>query len=238
MKPTVIMVSGWAHPARALKPLAERFLGRYEVILLSSMELTDYGESLSAVIRERSAPPVLLGWSMGGLMALDAAARAPESVSGLVLVASTARFCADPAYPHGVPEREVRALSIGVRKNAVQALPPFLQDAARPARLSPQSLQAKLVHAIEFGVDRLCADLDYLRASDHRALASHVRAPTLLVHGSEDRIVPYDAGRWLHAHIPDSEWVAVKNAGHDLPLRQPDLILGETLRFFGERAHT
>ncbi|HBA83609.1 MAG TPA: hypothetical protein DCZ95_05890 [Verrucomicrobia bacterium] len=234
MKPTVIMLSGWAHPARAMKPLADRFMGTHEVIMLSTLELTDYAEGLSRLIRERSVPPYVLGWSLGSLLALQVAAE-PSAVAGLILLAPTPRFCSDMSFPHGTPDRNLRALSIGLRKNALSALSQFMQDAALPSRLSPQAVQTRVGQALEFGVEQLCRDLKFLQESDQRAIVPTIQTPTLILHGREDRIVPWQAGEWLKERLSNSRLRILDQMGHNLPFNRPDLVYDEAQRFFSEK---
>ncbi|MFH0880120.1 MAG: alpha/beta fold hydrolase [Lentisphaerota bacterium] len=234
MKRTIIMISGWAHPAKALRPLADRFRGQFEVILLSTLELSEYAESLTSLLRERSSPPLLLGWSMGGLIALQTALAAPDRVAGLILLSSTARFCSGAGYPPGTEERQVRGLSVAVRKSALAALTQFLQDAAHPTRIASKHLQTKLEHSLEFGADRLCQDLRYLIETDVREPIHQLVAPTLILHGREDRIIPAGASAWMHAHLPNSHLRLEDQTGHDLPLRHPDLVFAETMKYFEE----
>ncbi len=234
MKRTIIMVSGWAHPARTLRPLADRFLNDCEVILLSSMELTEYAGSLARLIRERSTPPLVMGWSMGGLLALEAATRLKAPIAGLVLLNSTACFCSTDEYPHGTPPRQVRALSIAIRKNALAALSQFIQEAEAPSRLSPQGVQTRTAQALEFGSEQLCRDLQYLAETDLRTEAAGFEAPTLLLHGREDRVIPWQAGEYLRERLPQSRLRVLDAEGHALPLRRPDRVLDETRAFFQE----
>ena len=234
MKPSIIMLSGWAHPAHTLKPLAERFIGTHEVILLSTMELTDYAEGLARLIRERSSPPYLLGWSLGSLLAMQAAADPSIQVAGLILLSATPRFCDAPDYLHGTPERQVRALSIAVRKNALGALSQFMQDAAHPSRLSHQGIQDRVAQALKFGVETLCADLRYLQDTDLRGAIGGLNVPSLILHGREDRIIPWQAGEWLREHLPHSRLRIADQLGHNLPFQRPEWVHDEALRFFSE----
>ena len=234
MIPTIIMLSGWAHPARALKPLANAFIRDHEVILLSTQELEDYAAGLVRLIRERSIPPFLLGWSMGGLIALQAAANPSVSVAGLILAGATPRFCSDEDFPHGTPARNVRALSIAIRKDALAALSQFMQDAAHPSRPSSSTIQTRVGQALEFGTPRLCDDLRFLQETDERASLAAIRAPALILHGREDRVIPWQASEWMSERLPHSRLRILDGAGHQRPLQRPDLIYDEARRYFSE----
>jgi pimeloyl-[acyl-carrier protein] methyl ester esterase len=235
MKPTIILLSGWAHPARAMKPLADRFMGTHEVIMLSTMELNDYADGLVRLIRERSTPPYLLGWSMGSLIALQAVADPTTIIAGMILLAGTPRFCSAPDFAHGPPDRNVRALSIGLRKNALGTLSQFMQDTVHPARMSPQAVQTRVGQALEFGVEQLCKDLRFLQESDQRTTVAGIQVPTLILHGREDKIIPCQAGEWLREHMKNSRLRILDQMGHNLPFQRPDFVYDEAQKFFAEK---
>ncbi len=52
---------------------------------------------------------------------------------------------------------------------------------------------------------------------DRRALLRTIQAPTLVIHGDQDPLVPIGAGEDTAAHIPDARFVTVPGMGHDLP---------------------
>jgi pimeloyl-ACP methyl ester carboxylesterase len=49
---------------------------------------------------------------------------------------------------------------------------------------------------------------------DIRPLLAAIRVPTLIVHGTEDRQVPFAAAEYLAAHIPDAQLYPFKGYGH------------------------
>jgi 3-oxoadipate enol-lactonase len=48
-----------------------------------------------------------------------------------------------------------------------------------------------------------------------------IEAPALVVHGTEDVIVPVENGRRLAARLPNAEYLELEGAGHNLPLEDP-----------------
>jgi proline iminopeptidase len=59
--------------------------------------------------------------------------------------------------------------------------------------------------------------LAILASGDRRRLLNRIQAPTMVVHGSDDPLVPVAAGRDTALHIPGSRLVVIRGMGHDLP---------------------
>jgi proline iminopeptidase len=59
--------------------------------------------------------------------------------------------------------------------------------------------------------------LAILAAGDRRAELARVRAPTLVIHGTQDPLLPVAAGRGTARHIPGARLLELEGMGHDLP---------------------
>ena len=223
MKSTLLMIGGWAHPAEALRSLAAA------VAEFAAPRLVAAHEPLPQL----DSPAILLGWSLGGLRALQAVATEPERWLGLVLIGSTPRFCSAPDWPHGVEPARVRAMKSALRKNPEAVLRQFFADVAAPAQLAPAASEEKVRAALMLGNTTLAAGLDELLDVDVRKAVVGMAKPTLVLHGREDRIIPCATGEWLAAQFVFNRFVAFDNIGHDLPLNVPDKI-GVELKLFLE----
>ena len=132
----------------------------------------------------------LVGHSMGGYISILLAARRPEKLRRLVLVA-----------PAGVPTgRSMPGYLIPLLQAGRYMAPDFLPVLARDAlRTGPLTL---------FGAAR------ELLTEDVREYLREIEAPTLLVWGHEDALVPWSAGDVLRGEIPDSRLLLLEGAGH------------------------
>jgi len=206
MKPALLMIGGWAHPAEALRPLADAVADFAEPHLVAAYE--------PLPVHDR--PGIFLGWSLGGMRALQSMLSAPEHCLGVVLISTTPRFCTAPDWPHGVEPGRVRAMKVGLRKKPEEVLRQFFTDAATPA--TPTEVEEKIRAALAFGPDKLAAGLDELLNTDVRRAVVNAAKPALVLHGCEDRIIPWAAGEWLAAQFVFNRFVPLAGAGHDLPL--------------------
>ena len=223
MRPLVLMMAGWAHPAEALQPLAAALAEFATPRLVAADE----------ALPQLAGPAFLFGWSLGGLRALQAALQSPDRWPGLILVGTTARFCAAPDFLHGVDAARLRAMKAALRKAPEPVLRQFFDDVAAPAGLTPAERDEKVHAALAQGVDQLVAGLDALQATDLRArLAGHT-TPALVVHGRADRVIPCAAGEELAGRFVFSRFAGFDGVGHDLPLRAPEQLAAE-IKYFLE----
>jgi 3-oxoadipate enol-lactonase len=153
----------------------------------------DFVEYRHARPLELDEPSVVVGHSLGGLLAAQLAAERPEVVRALVLV--------DPV---GMPRPAVR----------------YAAGLLSALRVAPRSLLATVAaDALRWGVPSLALGA---WAATRRSFAGEIGAPTLLVWGENDRLVPPElAASWERA-IPDARVAVVPAAGHVPMLEAPD----------------
>jgi pimeloyl-ACP methyl ester carboxylesterase/class 3 adenylate cyclase len=156
----------------------------------------------------------LFGVSEGAPMSLLFAATYPERTAALVLRAGFPRTLWAPDYPWGRTEEQYRQdlerqlCIFGSRDEArahVRSLAPWAEDDL-PAIVdylrwcaSPGALEALVVMNKEIDV---------------RHVLPAIRVPTLILHGTEDTVIPIDAARWMAERIPGAELVEVPGGGH------------------------
>ena len=119
--------------------------GEHATVDLSTTRMADYAADVVALARDLARPPVLVGWSMGGLVAMMAAA-ATRAVACVGLAPSTPRAARDPAVPLRVGTFDAETYGITNDDPAMQPSMPDLDLEERRialASLSPESLLAR-----------------------------------------------------------------------------------------------
>lgn len=228
MKPPLLLLTGWAHGRESLVALAEAFERAQR---FSEITMTTGLDAARHELDSRARPAVLWGWSMGALMALELALDAPDRVAALVLTSATPRFCRAEDYPCGWPAATVREMQQRLAVKPAATLRLFFRDVAAPFPPRDGELPKQIAGALALGGDKLAAGLEYLAGADARARVGALAPPVLLMHGRQDRIIPWEAAQWIADQAPRATLHLVEDMGHDLPLRNPDLIVHETLRF-------
>jgi len=159
---------------------------------------------------------VWLAWSMGAMVALQAAIQAPGSMSRLILVAATPRFCNSDDWVLGTSEEIFARFTREFEKDYARGLQRFLLLQAGDSRGARAAIRGISDHIAECGAPSagvLRAGLTLLATADLRADLSRVTVPVSLVHGINDRVTPVAASEYLDAHLPDARLERVAS-GH------------------------
>jgi 3-oxoadipate enol-lactonase len=176
------------------------------------------------------------GISLGGMVAQEIALRHPDRVDALVLGATTAGGA-------GAAPGELAALSFFSRVRAMQAeeahwaAVPYLYG-ERTRRRYADRIGEDIARRLERAAPSLTTHMQQLGAAGaHRTeqRLEEISAATLVVHGTDDVVVPVENGRTLAAGIPNSELRVWPGAGHFYPTDEPRADRDVT-RFL--RAHT
>lgn len=154
-----------------------------------------------------AAPAALAGHSMGGLVAADLASSAPELVSRLVLVNAV-------------------ALPIG-RRYARHAW--GLAGVLRHARVS--LLPVLLVDSLRAGPRTMLGAIWQILNADISPRLGAITAPTLVVWGQHDRLLPLEMGRQIQSRIPDARLAVIAGAGHNPMWERPAAFNKAVLNF-------
>jgi len=178
--------------------------------------------------RIEAAPGVLdiAAWSLGGLLALRAAAELPLKVRRLVLMAATPKFAADPGsdWRAGWPLRVLKRMQKRLAANRQEVLRDFREAMFTEAECRvgwPDRLAEDPLPAESWSDQALAAGLDYLAATDLRQQVGEIKVPALVIHGARDAICPVTGGFWLAERLPRAEWLEIEEAGHATFLTQP-----------------
>lgn len=237
--PPAILVSGWAHPADVLCPLAKALRPDFHAICLSTQELGDdpmlWSAALAERIRAAVSPPLVVGWSMGGMVAIEAlTSDAPPPAAALVLIGSTTRFCASPDWPWGQTPSALRALRTGLRRDPRTALAGFLRECAAPEAPAEDALRAGIDAALSIGLQNLADGLDYLGSTDLTGRIGRLKTRCICIHGNEDRIIPRGASEAVAKHTSGFLEVLAER-GHSVPAASPVLVADAIRRGWGQR---
>jgi 2-succinyl-6-hydroxy-2,4-cyclohexadiene-1-carboxylate synthase len=229
----VLFIPGFMQRGDAWRPVAELLPERYPSTLLDHAEHSFEGRM--GEIAESGAD-VLVGYSLGGRLALRAALRSPESFRGVVLIGATAGIEEGPmqtqrveadeklaAWMEAMPIEDIVALWERQPLFADQSEP--LVDAQRPGRLShdPRSLALLLRTA---GQGALAPVWHELRT---------LEVPILAIAGARDE--GYTAAAKRIAQVaPNARAAIVEDAGHAAHLQQPERVADVVTAFLDELA--
>jgi pimeloyl-ACP methyl ester carboxylesterase len=151
---------------------------------------------------------VLVGHSMGGAIALDVALRFPARLTGLGLVATGARLRVAPAILDGLRQHPEAAVRLICDAAFGPEAPP---EMARLGRRQMAAIPPDVLHD-----DFLACD-----AFDVLGHLAGIRAPTLVLCGTQDYLTPLKYSTYLRDQIPGATLHLVEGAGHMVMVEQP-----------------
>lgn len=191
---------------------------------------------------------IILGWSLGGILAMELALRHPDRIAGLILIATAAR----PVGNHP-PTTWLDQLNTGIASLLNLAVPgtPWVIDTFGKNSLYRYLLQQHHPHAYE----RLAREgfWAYLKTSPQanralsRALArrysrlgalANLRGPSLVLCGAEDCHITAAASLETAEHLPFAESHCYPNTAHLLPWEIPDQVLDDIRAWLRHHAPT
>lgn len=166
----------------------------------------------------------LTGWSLGGLLAMQAVLREPDRFAGLVLIAATPSFLRKPDWKHAVEPALLQAMALGLVSDPERVFHRFIEleiqggvnSKAERSRLREISVQHGLPDP-----DALKAGLDHLARTDLRDRLEAIDVPVLLVGGRRDRLVPWPALIEVDGRLAHSQRHCIAGAAHAPFLTQP-----------------
>lgn len=180
------------------------------------------------------APVNLVGWSMGGMVALALAARHPDKVAQLVLVGTSPAFVNRADWDLGLPPEVLADFAAHLGQDYRATLLRFLALQARGGDAA-RDVVARLRQAVfARGEPRpavLAAGLALLQGVDLRDRIGQVACPSLVVHGAHDTLCPAPAGTWLAQRIPGARLALHPGASHAPFMSHPDWF-ADTLQGF------
>lgn len=218
-RPAVLLFPGLLCDARLWRDQIEAFSSDIACIVADcTQDDTIDGMAHRAL---RSAPPrfAAAGLSMGGYAALALMRLAPERVTGLCLMDTSAR-----------PDTEAQArrrrglMALVARGSRFKGVTPrLLPQLLHPGRLGDQAMCDEVMAM----ADRV-GQAAYLRQqaailgrTDSRPGLSHIAVPTLVAVGDGDQLTPPDLAAEIARGIPGATLHIVEGAGHLLPMERP-----------------
>lgn len=242
--PALVLLHGWAMHGGLFAPLVEALRERFTV---HTVDLPGHGHSrdsgvplqLDAIVEAlspRLPEAVWAGWSLGGLVALQAAATPAANVQGLIMLAASPRFVRGDDWPAGMDPMVFRGFARELRLDYRGTLDRFLMLEAQGSdhlREELRLLREQVFARGEPAEAVLQQGLALLEGSDLRAALPRLACPSLWLAGRRDRLVSPAAMQAAAALTPDARFVEIAGGGHAPFLTHAESV-AEAIRAFAQ----
>ncbi len=229
MKLPLVLLHGWAMNSAVCVPLLPLLEKRFRVTLLElpghgeapwrgEETLDDWAHQALAAAPSRAA---WVGWSLGGLVARQAAMQAPERVDAFIGIATTPCFTQWPGWPWAMAPEILRQFAQALAQSPEETIRRFLAlqfHGVQGARTLQRCLQEALARRPAARPEALRVGLALLLESDLRESAPSCGSSWIL--GERDRLVP---PALADALAPDQVRL-VPGAGHAPFLSHPEAV--------------
>lgn len=197
--------------------------------------------TLDSIVDELSAqfdePLTVCGWSLGGQVAMRWAARHPQQVSRLVLVASTPCFVRQADWPSAMAAETLAEFAAALQQNYALTLRRFLALQVRGSE-QERELLATLRNALfsrgEPDLAALQGGLEILRDCDLRNALPDIKQSALVMAGERDTLTPPQASQYMAAQMPEAQLATISGAAHAPFLSHPDEFVKHVVNFLHE----
>lgn len=203
----------------AYAPVLDTLWTRGQVTLADTRRDDTIAAMAERILRENAGDVAVLGTSMGGYVALEVIRQAPERVTALALVSTSAR--AD----------STEQIQSRARQSALVEDGKFdaLVDAAFPGLVAPGNESDDGLLATWRSMTAPVGPEAFLRQqqavvqrADLRSILPSIACPTAIIHGARDRLIPLSAAEEMAGALPPARFTVVEGAGHLLFHEQPD----------------
>lgn len=235
-KPSLMLLHGWGLNGAAWDNVRQLLAPHYKLLIVDlpghgysrDEPLTTLDAAADAIANAMPHPMHLLGWSLGGQIALTVAYRHAALVDKLVLVSTTPRFVVADDWPYGKKAAVLDDFAKRLETHYAATIRGFLalQTMHQPnARSTIAELQTAMSARGEPSALSLQAGLNILRTSDVRELLATVPHASLVIQGDHDALTSEAAAHWLAGHLPNANYALMPHAAHAPFLSHRELFL-------------
>ena len=220
-KPVLLLLPGLTCDAAVWRDQILALDSAWDVRVPDFSGLDSFDAMAAATLALADGPFALAGHSMGGRVAMQVAAAAPQRVRRLALLDTGAHL----PGPDEAAQRQA-LIEIGERGGMEAVIAAWLPPMIAPDRRGDQALWSAIADMLRrAGVDTLKRQVRaLLNRGDGFAQLDKVRCPTAFIVGALDSWSPPQQHRAMQAHVPGSVLTVIDDCGHMAPMEAPDAV--------------
>jgi pimeloyl-[acyl-carrier protein] methyl ester esterase len=235
-KPALVFLHGWTMQASIFDGVADLLSDRFDC---HAPDLPGHGSQIGAPVLTMDAAadsvvgylqaggiemPVLVGWSMGAMVAWNLARRHPAiALAGLAVIDMSPKIVNDDQWLLGIRNFEARQN----RRTLAAMMADWDAYAARvnsgmyaAGNLAPHPETLAMIKSCDAAA--MAAMWRSLSEADERQSLARLTAPTLVIKGARSRIYPPETGEYIAASARMGELAVMPQSGHSPHLEEPE----------------
>lgn len=245
MAKSVVFLHGWGCDSRTWQPLMPLLQTQFPALDMNCIDLPGFGQCdgeslvpdyqdlasvLDAIALKLPPESVLVGWSLGGMLAVQLAAHSPDKISAVVTLAANAKFVVSDDYATAMPT----AVNVGFNNQFAEAPAIALKvfaglmaqgDLNERALLKQMRSQMHIdAHHLETVHHSWLSALHLLAELDNRRTLSQMTVPSLHLLAEKDVLVPVSAATSLSQLNSAHQVQVLQGAAHALHWSQPEAV--------------
>lgn len=236
----IVFLPGWGLGIGPLTELAEQLGGHvfplpgYPATHHNTQLINDFQAACQSIANQLANNTVLCGWSLGGLLAQQIAATVPEKIERLVLISSTPSFIQRTGWQDATPLVQLDEFLKTIQQNPSPAISQFVRGFNRGDQHS-KAVTRNLLDSMSPLPDTavLLAGLRWLREIDLRDQISSIQAPTLLIHGARDPLMPVSGATAFAERLANAQLKVLSDCAHAPFVSNPTAVLVYLREFLG-----
>jgi pimeloyl-[acyl-carrier protein] methyl ester esterase len=223
----LILLPGWGMAATVWEPIAAGLAQQYELIFSDwyrAQTVADFKTGAVEVIeREVAGNFAVMGWSLGSLVALELAREYRDRLAHLIVFSGTGRFTMDQStgYTAGWPKPVLNRMQLNLSQDYFATISAFynaiFSESDKKQGIPERFLSIASKFQDQLKSPNLLAGLEYLIQTDHRPILKNIQVPTLLIHGSDDKICPISAAEYVKSQLAGLKRLIVFDGAGHLP---------------------
>jgi len=242
--PNLVLLHGWGLSNNVWEGIINELQQFSQV---SIIDLPGYGRSqslnykeyslsnLATEIKQHIKPnSIILGWSLGGMIAVQMALDYPEYVNKLILVASSPQYFKAEDWKHAVSREILEGFSNELLADYKATILHFLAIQALGSEHAQDEIRLLRQRVFRDGQPdpkALKAGLDILLSANLRQQLKNIACPSLVINGQHDRLVPLHSGEAVASLIQNCQLKLVQGASHAPFISHPNLFVNLVKEF-------
>lgn len=233
--PPILFINGLAGDVRGWDPVIGSLTPSFQVITYDmrcagrsdkpkdEFIISDLADEAYALMRHLGKENVsVLGFSMGGMVAMQLAIDHPDAIDRLFLVATAPSF----TRPHPISE-DTRAMlhRTDVSPELIEMVYDKIFGSKYRKKVSAEAyIKLRMEDTSPQPAEAYLGQLKACEAADLCDRIGEISVPSYLIVGDEDAIIPPENSYWLNGQIANSKLFVLNGIGHVIPVEAPDAL--------------